>query len=316
MVGPSIGVGHSGADRCPTVLVVGASSRDLDPTDPRGWRLGGGVTYGSTAAARLGVRVRVLIGVDREASSAHELDALARAGVDVEPVLLTRGPVFDNVERPEGRLQICHQVSDRLLVGDLPRTWHDADAVVLAPVAGELGASWASVLPRRAVVGLGWQGLLRRLSAGHVVESVPARPSALLRRADIVVASVEDLRAGGPRLDRLIGLSGQQLLITNRASPALYLRCRTNAYSVRAVPAVPVARQGDPTGAGDALLATWVSALAVLHTRGVEVESWRLLAIAMAAAAAKVEAETLADMADLPSLARKVLRRPRSASGG
>jgi hypothetical protein len=28
----------------PDVVVVGSAARDIDPTDPRGWRLGGGVT--------------------------------------------------------------------------------------------------------------------------------------------------------------------------------------------------------------------------------------------------------------------------------
>lgn len=303
-----------GADRCPTVLVVGAASRDLDPTDPRGWRLGGGVTYGAMAAARLGVRVRALIAVDREASSAHELETLARAGVEVQPVLLARGPVFENIELTHGRLQVCHEVCDRLRIAALPAAWRRADALVLAPVAGELGPAWARTVPSDGIVGLGWQGLLRRLTPGQAVESVPAAPSALLRRADIVVASVEDLRAGGPRLDRLIGRERQQLLITNRASPALYVRRSADRLAMRLLP-TRQAVEWQPIGAGDVLLATWVCAVAGTRRHDVAAGAWRPLRLAMAAAAGKVEAAALADILDLSAMADR-LRPPRSSGGG
>jgi hypothetical protein len=51
----------------PTVVVVGAAARDLDDSDPRGWRIGGGVTYGGLTVARLGLPTAVLIGVDADA---------------------------------------------------------------------------------------------------------------------------------------------------------------------------------------------------------------------------------------------------------
>ena len=53
------------------------------PTIPRGWRLGGGVTYAALTTARLGLRTAAVVGVDREASRAHELDAMRDAGVDI-----------------------------------------------------------------------------------------------------------------------------------------------------------------------------------------------------------------------------------------
>src|SRR6476659_9204833 len=60
----------------PEVVVVGAASRDVVDDDPRGWRLGGGVSYSALAVARLGLPTRAVIGVDREASTASELDLL------------------------------------------------------------------------------------------------------------------------------------------------------------------------------------------------------------------------------------------------
>ncbi len=40
----------------PDVVIVGSATRDLSDEDPRGWMLGGGVTFGALALARLGLR--------------------------------------------------------------------------------------------------------------------------------------------------------------------------------------------------------------------------------------------------------------------
>jgi len=54
----------------PTIVVVGAAARDLTESDPRGWRLGGGVSYGALTTARLGLRTAALVGVDATAADA------------------------------------------------------------------------------------------------------------------------------------------------------------------------------------------------------------------------------------------------------
>ena len=85
----------------PAVVVVGAASRDLVQDDPRGWRLGGGVSYAALTLARLGLRVGALIGADRLAAESRELHVLRDAGVEVAVARLDRGPVFINTETPE-----------------------------------------------------------------------------------------------------------------------------------------------------------------------------------------------------------------------
>ena len=47
------------------VVHVGSASRDLTDEDPRGWRLGGGVSYCALTTARLGLRTAAIVGVDR-----------------------------------------------------------------------------------------------------------------------------------------------------------------------------------------------------------------------------------------------------------
>src|SRR5258706_6409458 len=144
--------------RRPSVLVVGAASRDVTPDDPRGWRLGGAVTYCSLTLSRFGLDVRALVGVDAAAAEADELAILGDAGVAVERVKLEHGPVFENVEGPTGRRQRCISAADAIDLAVLPADWRSNDAVLLGPVAGELGPAWATV--SAPFVGLGWQGLL------------------------------------------------------------------------------------------------------------------------------------------------------------
>ena len=74
------------------VVHVGSACRDVVPEDPRGWRLGGGVTYASLTTARLGLRTAAIVGVDSTAATASELDMLREAGVDLLLVPLEEGP--------------------------------------------------------------------------------------------------------------------------------------------------------------------------------------------------------------------------------
>ena len=82
------------------VLHVGSASRDVTADDPRGWRLGGGVTYAALTTARLGLRTAALIGVDEAGAVADELDLLRAAGVELVLERLAEAPIFDNRETP------------------------------------------------------------------------------------------------------------------------------------------------------------------------------------------------------------------------
>ena len=142
-----------GAGLRPTLVVVGAATRDIAADDPRGWKLGGGVTYSALAAARLGVTVRALIGVDETAATAAELDTLREAGVEVLLQPLASGPVFDNRRTSTGRQQFALAASDRLAPDMLPEAWRAPHSALLAPVAGELGHDWATAFEPATFVG-------------------------------------------------------------------------------------------------------------------------------------------------------------------
>jgi sugar/nucleoside kinase (ribokinase family) len=294
------------------VLVVGAASRDLDPADPRGWRLGGAVSYAALTLARLGLEVRALVGADATAAGAAELELLRSAGAQVCLVGLDRGPVFVNDERPDGRRQTCLEVSDRIPIEALPAAWRSVDGVLFGPVAAELGDDWAAAVPPSVPVALGWQGLLRDLVPGAPVRRLRPAASALLKRANLVGLSRADVDADLPlvELERHLGKDGAILLtdadrggfVGSPGHPSG--RRRWRAY--RAIRADAVV---DPTGAGDVFLATLLAGRIDPRRFGGPRGGMLDLRLAAAAGSLSVEAPGLFGVPDLESVLRRATRR-------
>ena len=256
------------ADRlatAPTVVVVGAASRDLVEDDERGWRLGGGVSYSALTTARLGLVTGAIVGVDAPAAAATEIDLLRDAGVDVRLVPLGRGPVFVNIERPAGRLQLCEERSDPVPVDAVPAAWRDAPGWILAPVAAELPPDWVDVPARDSFVAVGWQGLLRELVPGEPTHHVAPRLDPIVRRADLVGLSRDDVERDTELADLYALLRlGASLAVTHGDQGGLIVHGAHGdadaELELRHYPAVKSRAPVDPTGAGDVFLAALAGA--------------------------------------------------------
>ena len=265
----------------PDLVIVGAASRDLTPDDARGWRLGGSATYCSLSAARLGLRVGCLLGVDSEASTAAELSLLEDSGVDLRRVPLERGPVFANVESDGHRRQRWLSECAPLPMAALPRTWQNAHGWLLVPVAGEVAAEWSGVPPHDAALGIGWQGMLRAFAADGSVRGVRPEPSALLEAAGLVGASVDDLPPGTALPDVKWLAPRATIVLTAGQRGGLVIR----DSGMTRYPAIQSATVADPTGAGDVFLAALMTAW-LLHG---QLATPRALRFAAAAASWVVE---------------------------
>ena len=301
----------------PTIVVVGAACRDIAEDDPRGWRLGGGVSYSALTTARLGVPTGAIVGADAEAATAHELDTLREAGVDVRIAPLAHGPVFRNIERPEGRLQHAGDHSDPVPVEAVPPEWRDARGWILAPVAAEIPEAWASVPRDEATVAVGWQGLLRVLTAGEEVRHIDPRPSAILRRADVVGVSRD-------AVDRAIELAdlcrllrpGALLAVTQSDRGGLVMEATPDGpRHLRHYPAVRSHQPVDPTGAGDVFLAALAAARIEPRLVGGRLAAGFDLLLAAAAAALVLEGPGMAGVPDRDAV-RARMREALVARGG
>ena len=299
------------------VVHVGSACRDIAPDDPRGWRLGGGVTYAALTTARLGLRTAAVVGVDAEAATAHELDALRDAGVDILRVDLPQGPIFHNVETPQGRVQTSIAPGVRVPLVALPASWLASPSWSLVPVADEVGDEWTTRIDPSAVVGVAWQGILRRLVAGQRVERVPPADRAILRRADLVGLSHLDVDPQtslgtltsflhpGARLLVTQGGKGGFLVTTDNDGPREVLRYLPT----------PAEREVDPTGAGDTFLAALLAVQVRPAIAGSPGRSTaRALRFAAAAGSLAVEDIGLAGVPDRKSvLIRRARERVRRA---
>ena len=256
--------------QAPDVVVVGSATRDLSDEDPRGWMLGGGVTFGALALARLGLRTGVVLGLDEEAATARELDLIRDAGADIVEVPLAHGPVFTNVETLAGRIQTCGSLSDPVPVEALPAGWESAPAFVFAPIASEIPDDWVDVPSASACVAFAWQGILRNLAAGERVTPKAPGPSPFLERADILAFSRHDVPSDLSLRD--IGAwVGEEcdVLLTAGLVGGMLLRLRGGRITgARAYPSVPSLQEVDPTGAGDTMLAGMVAARLVAGDEG------------------------------------------------
>jgi sugar/nucleoside kinase (ribokinase family) len=246
----------------PDIVVVGAAARDLARDDARGWRLGGGVSYSALTTARLGLNTAALVGVDRLAANAPELDLLRSAGVDVQLVELDRGPVFENVDTPNGRIQLVFSRADPIPVANIPPAWLAAGGWILAPIAGELDDTWAGAMPDDALVGLGWQGLLRDLESSERVQRRSPGPSALVARADLIGVSQDDVARDTDLADLWRPLKpGSTLVLTQGDRGGLLIQPAADGQpSIRHYPAIRSTKTVDSTGAGDVFLAALLAA--------------------------------------------------------
>ena len=291
------------------VLHVGSASRDLAADDPRGWRLGGGVTYAALTTARLGLRTAAVVGADPLAATAAELDLLRRSGVTLHVVPLAESPVFRNIEAEGGRIQTCVAPGQRLPVVGLPAAWVAARAWSLVPVAGELGDEWAAAIPPGAFLALGWQGWLRELVAGRTVARRSPERSALLARADLVGVSRHDL-APGTRIADLRPLlrPDASLLVTDGERGGRLIRVAGAGGRWRYA-AQPADAEVDPTGAGDTFLGTLVaSSVRPSLAGGGRPSVARDLAFAAAAASLVIEGPGLLGIPDRAAVAARSRR--------
>ena len=297
------------ANRAVEVVHVGSACRDIAPDDARGWRLGGGVTYAALTTARLGLRTAAVVGVDPLAAAAPELDVLRDAGVDILAVDLAEGPVFHNIETPNGRVQIAKARGIPVRPVPLPDSWLRSGAWSLVPVADEVGDDWADRIPPDAIVAVAWQGMLRRLVPGERVERLPPAERAILRRGDIVGMSHLDVDKD-TTIGELAHLlhPGARLLVTQGGHGGLLVTTGDHgvAETLRYLPTA-TENEIDPTGAGDTFLAALLTAFVRPRIGGVRSAA---SALRFAAAAGSLAVEDVG-LLGVPNRSEVLVRRAR-----
>ena len=227
-------------------LLIGHVTQDLTPSGPV---LGGTVYYASLAARALGYRVGIVTACE-ECISFPELDSLPVAGL-----LTGVTTTFENLQTPQGRVQILHQRAPALDISLVPDHWRSASIVHLAPVANEVDPGLARAFPD-ALVGVTPQGWMRAWDEkGRVHFTDWLEASYVLDRAAAAVLSLEDIH-GDESYVQEFASSVRVLAVTEAAAGA---RVFWNGDVRRFRP--PQVREVDSTGAGDIFAAAFFARL-------------------------------------------------------
>ena len=259
----------------PDYLVIGAITKDIVPG---GYSVGGTVTYGAITARRLGHTAAIVTSASSDLILPVDLN-----DVGFSCVKASNTTTFRNVYQNGSRIQYVDALAAHIGAGDVPNTWRQAETVHLGPLVQELDEELAQEFPGALTVATP-QGWLRRWDAeGRVSLNVWTSAERLLPFVTAIVFSDEDMRGDRGLLERLVSCA-RTVVVTNGARGATVYHEGTREH----LPA-RVAREVDPTGAGDVFAAAFLIRLHELHRNGGSLDPWRAAQFANVVASFSVE---------------------------
>jgi sugar/nucleoside kinase (ribokinase family) len=229
-------------------LLVGHVALDLDDSQAR---LGGTVSYAGLTAQHLGCQVGIVTRCrpDLDCSALDAMTGFHRLDSQITTT-------FENRYVSGQRQQLAHQVSEPISLDDIPKQWHNADIVHLAPIMDELDPSLIGELHAR-FKGVTAQGWLRKREDGdqvHISDWTKLKP--YLPDADAVIVSQEDLNGDLDQASQMARFC-RLVVVTQGESGAMIYWCGRR----KQFPA-PSAKQREPTGAGDIFAAVFFTQMA------------------------------------------------------
>jgi sugar/nucleoside kinase (ribokinase family) len=237
-----------------TLLCVGQVTHDRYGGDI----VAGGCAYfGARCAQALGADVRLLTSVGADFSRDDDL-----ADLEVHALRAGASTVFTNTYPPgKPRVQKIETVSPPIPLTALPAAWRRADALLLAPVFGELdaGEPWFSAVDAR-VRAVCLQGFMKIADPATelVVAGPPLSSLPFFRGADAFFLSEEDITCfGGDGLMDFLRARARLVYVT-RGELGCTIHTPDGILHAGVFPATAV----DPTGAGDTFAAATTLGLA------------------------------------------------------
>jgi len=247
---------------------------------------GGSVSYAALAARRLGWEAAVVTRAGDDFDPARDLP-----GVTVACTPAARTTRFVNEYDAAGRRrQRVTARAEPIDLGDVPEDLRRAEAVLLAPVVGEITEP-AAALFEAGVVGATGQGWMRSVAAsGEVARTAFQDAATHLLGVHVLFLSEGDLPAGGPPAGDL--LACVPMVALTRGWEGVQLLSRDGILSVPGL----ARREVDPTGAGDVFAAAF---LVRYHETADPAEAAAFAVCAASCAVEGVGASSLGDRAEV-----------------
>ncbi len=231
-------------------LIVGHVTRDIHEG---GSTLGGTAAYSAVCARALG-RTPAILTAGEKGHPIQELNGLL-----LKWKISANSTTFENKETNHGRKQILHTVADPLLPEDVPLDWRSSPIVHLGPVAGEVDPGIIDIFPD-SFIGLTPQGWMRARDESNAVHFHPWDHSdGLLRRADAVVLSIEDVMGDEGLIQSYVSRTNILVVTEGHSGARVYWKGDVRYFSTPEVSVV------DPTGAGDIFATAFFDRLEITH---------------------------------------------------
>jgi 1D-myo-inositol 3-kinase len=284
----------------PRLLAVGHVTWDRLPGRATSDVLGGSVSYAAQAARKLGWEAAILTSAGGDFRAERELPGIV-AFVQ-QSTVTTR---FVNAYGEDGeRQQVVAARAEPVDTGELGDDWRDPDALLLAPVVGEV-PSGAALGFSASVVGAVAQGWLRAIDTDGGVEAMAWRdPGAALAGVHVLFLSEHDLPDGAAGAQDL--LRYVPIVALTRGWKGVTILTRDGSTEVPTLPRPEV----DPTGAGDVFASAF---LVRYHETGDALEAAAFGACAASCVVEGVGATTLGDRAEVE---RRLAQRERLIEEG
>lgn len=223
-------------------LIIGHLTKDLTPEGPR---IGGTPAYAALTARALGLRPGIVT------SFAGDVSLELLEGIPIINFPTDASTTFENIQTPEGRVQILHSVATRLEYYMVPEPWRNVPIVHLGPVAQEVDPGLVRYFSS-ALIGLTPQGWLRAWDEdGRVHPTDWLEEEFLLSSAGAVVLSVEDVGNDESRIEEMAAYT--RVLAVTEAHEGARLYWNGDVRRFRP----PALKEVDPTGAGDIFAASF-----------------------------------------------------------
>jgi sugar/nucleoside kinase (ribokinase family) len=262
--------------------------------------LGGTASYAALAARKLGWEAAVATSAGPEFDPARDLPGVS---VFWSPGRSTTR--FRNEYQTDGtRRQLRTARAEDVDLSSVPEDWREPDVLLLAPVAGEVGARCALAFGAE-VVGAAAQGWLRGVDAeGYVFPQLWEDPSSALAGVHVLFLSQHDLPRAEEQVPGLLAFV--PIVALTRGWQGLTLYTRQGQHPVPSLPRAEV----DPTGAGDVFAAGF---LVRYQESGDPLEAAAFGACAASCAVEGVGTSTLGDRTEVE---RRLILRDRLIEEG
>jgi sugar/nucleoside kinase (ribokinase family) len=281
----------------PRLLAVGHVTWDKARA---GEVLGGSAAYAALAARRLGWDSAILTSAGRDFAPERDLPGIP-AFVGTSDAT-TR---FHNSYDAAGeRRQVLSSRAADIDLSVLPDAWREPDVLLLGPVAGEIGAGFATAF-EAGLVGAQAQGWLRSFEDdGEVSPREWTSVAGDLAGVHVLFLSDRDMPRAAARARGF--LATVPMVALTRGWEGLTLHMREGQHEIPTLPREEV----DPTGAGDVFAAAFLVRYHETH------DALEAAAFAACSASCVVEEEGAAGIGDRAEVLRRLAIRERLLEEG